>query len=89
MQRRRRERISHCYFLNGAQDGNVVPQHPVDVWQACVGSRLEAFANACLPVPPLLQLVPRSVLIASDGAFSRFRLPGKASSCAEGLGCFS
>jgi hypothetical protein len=65
-----------------------VPQHPVDVLQTCVGSKLEASANACLPPPPLVQLVPQSVLIVSDGAFSRFRLPGKARSCAEGFGVF-
>jgi hypothetical protein len=57
--------------------------------KACVGSMLEASANACLPPPPLVQLVPQSVLMVSDGAFARFRLPGKARSCAEGLGCFS
>jgi hypothetical protein len=40
--------------------------------KACVGSMLEASANACLPPPPLVQLVPQSVLMVSDGAFARF-----------------
>jgi hypothetical protein len=86
MQRRRRERISHSYLLNGVQDGNVVPQHPVDVLQACVGSKLEAFANACLPPHSLVQLVPHTHSLG--WCFSRVQTTRKGTQLRRGFEVF-